>query len=201
MPLVFGLGAPLVALVGTNIGAGQRERALRVALTGGVVAFVLAECIGLAAATWPKAWLTLFTASPDAIQIGSLYLRIVGPCFGFFGLGIALYFAAQGAGRLFWPLVSGCLRLTVAVAGGYLALKTGETPAWLFAPVALGLVLYGTVLLAAVARGAWLRATSRSGADGQDRAGVTKNFSPVAFREISARISGRSRSDSAIDCA
>ena len=32
IPLVFGLGAPLVALVGTNIGAGQRERALRIAL-------------------------------------------------------------------------------------------------------------------------------------------------------------------------
>ena len=39
IPLVFGLGAPLVALVGTNIGAGQRERALRIALTGGALAF------------------------------------------------------------------------------------------------------------------------------------------------------------------
>ena len=31
VPLVFGLGGPLVAMVGTNIGAGERERALRVA--------------------------------------------------------------------------------------------------------------------------------------------------------------------------
>src|SRR5262249_49701007 len=50
VPLVFGLGAPLVARVGTNIGAGQRERALRVALTGGAIAFALTEAIGLAAA-------------------------------------------------------------------------------------------------------------------------------------------------------
>src|SRR5262249_6795632 len=28
VPLVFGLGAPMAAMVGTNIGAGQRERAL-----------------------------------------------------------------------------------------------------------------------------------------------------------------------------
>ena len=34
IPLVFGLGAPLVALVGTNIGAGQRQRALRVGAAG-----------------------------------------------------------------------------------------------------------------------------------------------------------------------
>src|SRR5260221_8969185 len=49
VPLVFGLGAPLVALVGTNIGAGQNARALRVALTGGAFAFVLTEAVGLAA--------------------------------------------------------------------------------------------------------------------------------------------------------
>jgi hypothetical protein len=36
IPLVFGLCAPLVALVGTN-GAGQQERALRIALTGGAL--------------------------------------------------------------------------------------------------------------------------------------------------------------------
>ena len=60
VPLVFGLGAPLVALVGTNIGAGQRERALRIALTGGAVSFALTEVIGITAALWPEAWLGLF---------------------------------------------------------------------------------------------------------------------------------------------
>ena len=43
IPLVFGLGAPLVAMVGTNIGAGQRERALRIAMAGGAVAFAITE--------------------------------------------------------------------------------------------------------------------------------------------------------------
>ena len=38
VPLVFGLGAPLVAMVGTNIGAGRRARALRVAWTGAAIA-------------------------------------------------------------------------------------------------------------------------------------------------------------------
>ena len=39
IPLVFGLGAPLVAMVGTNIGAGQNTRALRIAMIGGALAF------------------------------------------------------------------------------------------------------------------------------------------------------------------
>ena len=53
IPLVFGLGAPLVAMVGTNIGAGQSRRALRIAVTGGALAFAVTEAIGLAAAAFP----------------------------------------------------------------------------------------------------------------------------------------------------
>ena len=39
VPLAFGFGGPLVALVGTNIGAGNRERALRAAWIGGWICF------------------------------------------------------------------------------------------------------------------------------------------------------------------
>jgi len=35
VPMVFGLGAPVAAMVGTSIGAGNRHRALTVAWTGG----------------------------------------------------------------------------------------------------------------------------------------------------------------------
>ena len=46
IPLVFGLGGPLVAMVGTNIGAGRRERALRVAWIGAAIAAGLARPSG-----------------------------------------------------------------------------------------------------------------------------------------------------------
>ena len=104
IPLAFGFGGPLVALVGTNMGAGNRERALRAAWIGGWICFALTEAIGVAAALFPAAWLTLFDRDPAMIAAGSAYLRIVGPFYGFFGLGMALYFASQGAGALKWPL-------------------------------------------------------------------------------------------------
>ena len=53
VPLVFGLGTPVAAMVGTCIGAGRRERALRVAWTGAAIAGGLTEAIGLAAAFFP----------------------------------------------------------------------------------------------------------------------------------------------------
>ncbi len=155
IPLVFGLGAPLVALVGTNIGAGESKRALRIALTGGTIAFVMTEAVGLAAAIWPQAWLGLFGDDPMMIETGSAYLRLVGPTYGFFGLGLALYFASQGAGRLAWPLLSGFIRLVIAIGGGWIALKVTGSLNALFAALALALIVYGISLAAAIRSGAW----------------------------------------------
>jgi putative MATE family efflux protein len=155
IPLVFGLGAPLVAMVGTNIGAGQSGRALRIAFAGGALAFAVTEAIGMAAALWPAAWPELFSSDPRVIAAGSSYLRVVGPAYGFFGLALALYFASQGAGRLFWPLFAGFLRMIVAIGGGWLALRVTGSLTWLFAAIALGLVLQGTTLLTAIMAGAW----------------------------------------------
>jgi putative MATE family efflux protein len=162
VPLVFGLGAPLVAMVGTNIGAGESRRALRVALVGGAIAFAVTETIGVAAAIWPRAWLALFSADPQVIEAGASYLRIVGPTYGFFGLALALYFASQGAGRLFWPLSAGFLRMLVAIGGGWLALRLTGSLHWLFAALALGLLLHGLTLLAAIGAGAWFRGSARA---------------------------------------
>jgi putative MATE family efflux protein len=159
VPLVFGLGAPMVALVGTNIGAGQRARALRIALTGGALAFVLTETVGISAAIWPTAWLGLFGHDPNMLATGTAYLRFVGPAYGFFGLGLSLYFASQGAGRLFWPLFAGLLRMLIAIGGGWMALRTTGSLGWLFAALSAALVVYGLTLSSAIASGAWFRRT------------------------------------------
>jgi len=54
-------------MVGTSIGAGQRERALRTAWIGAAMAVVLTEAIGLAAAAFPAAWLSLFDTNPEML--------------------------------------------------------------------------------------------------------------------------------------
>ena len=155
VPLVFGLGAPLVAMVGTCIGAGQRERALRATWIGAAIAFAMTEAIGLWAAAYPAAWLSLFNTEPAMIEAGSHYLRIVGPWYGFFGLGLVLYFASQGAGRLLWPVLGNIARLVVAVAGGWLALHGGYAIAGVFAAQAAAMVVYGIANACAIAGGAW----------------------------------------------
>jgi putative MATE family efflux protein len=161
IPLVFGLGGPLIALVGTNIGAGRRGRALRAAWIGAAIAAGLCEVIGVAAALFPVAWLSLFDTDPGMLDAGTRYFHVVGPVYGVFGLGMGLYFASQGAGRLLWPLLANFARLVIAAAGGWLALRLGGGVSGVFLALAVALMAFGSINAAAVAGGAWF--TKRSG--------------------------------------
>ncbi|HZC57333.1 MAG TPA: MATE family efflux transporter [Xanthobacteraceae bacterium] len=155
IPLVFGLGGPLVAMVGTNIGAHRRDRALRVAWIGAAIAAGMCEIIGFCAAIEPRAWLSLFGTEPEMIDAGSRYLQSVGPVYGLFGLGMALYFASQGAGRLLWPFLANMARLLIAAGGGYLALRLTGNLTDVFIALAVALAAFGLINAAAVASGVW----------------------------------------------
>jgi putative MATE family efflux protein len=158
IPLVFGLGSALVTMVGANVGAGQLARAERVAWVGGGLAAALTGTVGLLAATFPTAWLGLFTADPAVQAAGIRYLVLVGPVYGFFGLGLALYFASQGAGTLVWPLLAGFGRLLVAAIGGWIAIHwLGAGLVGLFVAIAVSFVLYGVTVAVAIRSGAWRR--------------------------------------------
>ena len=155
VPLVFGLGQPVGAMVGTAIGASQPERALRVAWIGAAIAGGITEAIGIAAALFPSVWLSLFGGEPAMLAYGSMYLRIVGPFYGFFGAGLALYFASQGAGRLFWPVISATLRVLISAGVGWFAAAKLGNSIGLFAALAAALVAFGTVNAVATFAGAW----------------------------------------------
>jgi putative MATE family efflux protein len=155
VPLVFGLGAPMVAIVGTSIGAGNHARALRVAWIGAGIATALTEAIGLGAAAFPHAWLSLFDADPGMLDSGARYFREVGPFYGMLGLALSLYFASQGAGRLAWPLAGNLVRLAIAAAGGFAALRWTADLSYVFLAQSAALVAFGLINAVSVAGGAW----------------------------------------------
>ena len=144
IPLLFGLGTGVVTLVGINVGAGQVARARRIAWTGGLIGAGFTEAIGLAAASAPRAWLGLFSDDPAVLATGAHYLHIVAPTYGLFGLGLLLYFAGQGAGRVLWPVLAGTARLIVAALGGWLVVSSlAGGLGGLFTAVALASIVYG----------------------------------------------------------
>jgi hypothetical protein len=56
-------------------------------------------------------------------------------------------------------LLSGSLRVSVAIGGGWLALRVTGSLNWLFAALAFGLIVYGVALTAAITSGAWFDAS------------------------------------------
>jgi putative MATE family efflux protein len=156
IPIIFAIGSALVPMVGTNIGAGLVKRARKSAWLGAALAAGITGSVGVTVALWPNLWAGLFSSDPGVLAAGYTYLRIAGPCYIFLGIGIALYFASQGAGRVILLMLAGTARFIIAAVGGFLAIRyLGGGLISLFALIGLGMFALGVGATAAVRFRAW----------------------------------------------
>jgi len=121
-PVAFGFGTAIVAMVGTNWGARQYRRAREIAWTGATTVAVLCGTIGLIVALRPGLWLGLFSDDAEVARLGAPYLRIVGPFYLCFGLGLGLFFVTQGVGRAVMAMNANAVRMVASAAGGVFAI-------------------------------------------------------------------------------
>lgn len=157
IPLAFGFGAALLTMVGRNTGAGRHERAAAIAWRGSLLVGAITGTIGAVLAIVPDEWTRWFVADPfDPVRVvANQYLNIAGVFYAPFGFGLALFFASQGAGRLFWPLVGSFARLAVALALGGIAVAI-SSPVALFGAVGLSFLVYALVPAMAFRRSGWV---------------------------------------------
>ena len=141
--IAFGVGLASVPMVGMAVGAGLIERARRIAWTAGAVSAVNLGVVGMVVALYPDLWAAMFTQDEAVLVYCRQHLHWVGPAFGFFGLGVTLFFASQGAGKVQGPVLAASLRLVLVAAVGAWLVGQGA-PAWqLFALGAAGMIIYG----------------------------------------------------------
>jgi len=151
IPLAFGFGTAIVAMVGTNWGARQYQRAHRAAWIGAMTVAVTCAAIGTLFALFPTLWLHLFTNDEDTIQLGTSYLRVVGPIYGLYGLGMGLYFASQGLGNAMWTVAANAIRLVISSGCAVIAICWLHFGAiGLFISIAAGFCAYAILTLIAV---------------------------------------------------
>jgi len=156
VPVIFGIGASLIAMVGANAGAGQRARAIGIAWQGTFVASAIVGLIGLASYMVPTFWARQFTDDPAVIDATATYMRTVAPCYAFFGLGLCLYFASQSLQSLGAPVLGAFLRLVIIAGGGIVLFRSGDTdPDNIFMLVAAAMVIYGLVVAIGLRLFAW----------------------------------------------
>ena len=146
-PLAFGIGTGLTTLVGVAAGAGDWRRANRVAWIGGLISFAAIGAIGWMVALLPEAWARLFTAEPQVIAASVAYITRVAPFYCMFGLGLTLYFASQGAGRMATPLVASLVRQGIVTVCSWLAVeRLGLGLHGVFTALAAGMFVYGCLI-------------------------------------------------------
>ena len=77
------------------------------------------------------------------------------PTFPFFGMGLTLYFASQGAGKMIGPVVAGTVRLVAVIVGGLWITSLPGTADQLFWLVAVSMVIYGLSMIASMKLTPW----------------------------------------------
>ncbi|RYY90043.1 MAG: MATE family efflux transporter, partial [Comamonadaceae bacterium] len=155
VPIAFGVGVAAVPMVGMAIGAGDAARARRVAWTAGGTSGVLLGAIGLLLALAPQLWTQWFSSDAGVLAQAASYLRWAGAGFGFFGLGLTLYFAAQGAGNVVAPVGASVLRFAFIAALGPMVAAASNGPWGLFALVGAAMVVYGGATALGVHLSTW----------------------------------------------
>ena len=155
IPISFGVGVASVPMVGMAMGAGKHKRARNVAWTAGAVSALNLTVIGLIVVVAPNLWAALFTSDQAVLEYARHYLRIAGLAFPFFGMGLTLYFASQGAGKMVGPVVAGTVRLIVVILGGLWITSLPGTADQLFWLVAVSMVIYGLSMIASVKLTPW----------------------------------------------
>ena len=145
IPITFAIGVACVPMVGMALGAGKVARARQVAWTGAGLSAVLVGVIGAGVAVFPDAWSTLFTSNQAVLANARVYFLWAGPCYAFFGFGLCLYFASQGAGKLLGPVLAGTVRLALVALGGLALVSQGAPVDDMFALIGLAMLVYGAL--------------------------------------------------------
>jgi putative MATE family efflux protein len=146
IPLAFGFGTAIVSMVGTNWGAKQYARARAIAGTGAITVATACAAIGLMVAVFPELWMGLFSDDVEIVRVGTWYLQIVGPIYGFYGLAMARYFATQGFGNVVWTVTANGARLLASAGAALIAIYWLEWGAMgFFAAIAGGFCAYAAL--------------------------------------------------------
>ncbi len=97
----MGLSMAIATLVGQNIGAGNMERASRIARLGATVGFVALEAFGIIVYFTAPFIVRFFVPSDEhVIQAGAIFLRIIAFSWGFIGLQFCLTAVFRASGNM-----------------------------------------------------------------------------------------------------
>lgn len=154
VPVIFGIGASLIAIVGAYVGAGLRKEAIAIAWKGVLINAAIVGVVGIFFAVFPGVWCEPLGSDLEVTNNCSQALRVVAPTYMFFALGLGCYFASQGLNTLGFPVLGAFTRLLVVVIGLFWVTEATSI-SLVLGLVAGAVVLYGIVVVTGLKLGPW----------------------------------------------
>jgi putative MATE family efflux protein len=153
----WGISNAAATLVGQNLGAGRPDRAEKSVYITGVANMVLLGCISLVFIFIPVVFIRLFISDPAVIEYGVTCLRIVSYGLMFYGLGMVMTQALNGAGDTITPTLLNliCFWMLEIPLAWFLALHLGYAFNGVFYAVFIAESILSLLGLAMIKRGKW----------------------------------------------
>ena len=156
IPIIFGIGGALIAIVGANVGAKKIERALNMTWKGTLFSVCVVGFIGILFSLYPNFWSLLFTDKKEIYDASNLFLNIVAPFYAFFALGLGLYFVSQAFNTLIWPVIGTLIRLMFVVLVSQILFSFDiASPTNIFIIMSVGMMIYGIFISLTLYFGSW----------------------------------------------
>ncbi len=157
----WGMSNAAATLVGQNLGAGHPDRAEKSAWRAGFFNMIFMASVGIIYLSGAPFFIGLFTQDPETLQAGSMALRIISAGYVFYGYGMILSQAINGAGDTRTPTLINfvCCWLIEMPLAWWLALRLGWGQAGVYYTIVIAESVLALLAIWVFRRGKWKTVT------------------------------------------
>ena len=119
LPIV-NFGSGIATVVAQNIGAGNRERAKKVLITGTVMISAISLCLTGIVLWAGEGLIAMFGLTPESVETGRMFFEKIATCYIVYGLAMAVRGFLEGTGDMLFSGIAGITALGVRIAASYL---------------------------------------------------------------------------------
>ncbi|MCL6296076.1 MATE family efflux transporter [Jejuia spongiicola] len=155
----WGMSNAAATLVGQNLGAKKPERAEKSVWKTGKYSAIFMGLVSVIYLVFAPQIIVLFNATPDVVKYGSLCLRVIAAGYIFYGYGMVVINAFNGAGDTKTPTYINfvCFWLLQLPFAYVMAITLDFGPSGVFWAITLAEVLIAVIAIIWFKKGAWKR--------------------------------------------
>ncbi len=152
-----GIGAATITLIGHNVGAGNKQRAKKVAFTAMAFVIAIVSLLGIVLYSYPEAFVRIFISERAVISFVKLYLSVMVFAYPFMAVLFIGISVLQGSGHLRPVLLSTIIKWAIILSASYLLKSSlAARPIIFFVLLAVAYIFVSLLVLVIIFLSRWL---------------------------------------------